>query len=86
MVMNTPMDRARLVTWIATGKAREARESAGWTRERVAETCRVTLRTVYRWENEARVPRGDATERYYELLDRWINGPEMLNGKKGTER
>ncbi|SEC89317.1 Homeodomain-like domain-containing protein [Streptomyces sp. 3213] len=85
--MNTPMDRARLVTWIATGRAREAREGAGWTRVRVAETCGVTLRTVYRWENEARVPRGAAAGRYYALLDRWINGPEMLlTDEKGTER
>lgn len=79
--MNTPIDRARLVTWIATGKTREAREGAGWTREQVAVKCGVTLRTVYRWESEAVVPMGNAARVYYELLDKWINGPEMLTDK-----
>ncbi|MFG5720304.1 helix-turn-helix domain-containing protein [Streptomyces murinus] len=69
------------------GKAREARKSAGWIREQVAERCGVTLRTVIRWETEGRVPRGGAMTRYYELLDRWLNAPEVPHeGEKGTER
>jgi transcriptional regulator with XRE-family HTH domain len=85
--MNTPMDRARLVAWIATGKAREARKSAGWTAVQVAERCGVTWRTVYRWENEGCVPRGSAATRYYELLDKWLNAPQVpLNGERDAER
>lgn len=76
--MIAPMNRARLTTWIATGKAREARKNAGWTHEQVAERCGVTVRTVIRWENEARVPYGERAVRYYELLDPWLNNPESL--------
>jgi transcriptional regulator with XRE-family HTH domain len=66
------------MTWIATGRARQARERAGWTAPQVAERCGVTVRTVYRWENEGRTPNGATATRYYELLDRWLNSPEPL--------
>lgn len=75
------------MTWIATGAAREARERAGWTQKRVAEHVSVTVRTVVRWETEGRMPTGDAATRYYELLDRWLNTPEVLLGtEKDAER
>jgi transcriptional regulator with XRE-family HTH domain len=76
--MNAPMNRARLMTWIATGRAREARRNAGWTCAQLAERCGVTIRTVHRWENDGRAPNGVTAVRYYELLDRWLNSPEPL--------
>lgn len=85
--MNATMDRARLMTWIATGAARGARERAGWTQKRVAEHVGVTVRTVVRWETEGRMPMGNAATCYYELLDLWLNTPEvLLSAEKDPER
>lgn len=59
---------AELRHLIASGQARGIRERARLSLPEVATYCRVTYKTIRRWESGERSPRGDGALRYGYLL------------------
>jgi DNA-binding transcriptional regulator YiaG len=61
---------ARVRRLATNGAARSIRQAARLSLPEVAAEIGVAVSTVWRWENGQRQPRGEAAERYSDLLDR----------------
>lgn len=57
----------------ASGSAKSIRLGAAVSLPEVATEVGVATSTIWRWENGRRTPRGDAAERYCDLLDRLVS-------------
>jgi DNA-binding transcriptional regulator YiaG len=64
--------RTRARRLAGSGAAKSIRVAAGVSLPEVAHELEVAISTVWRWENGQRVPKGDASERYADLLDRLV--------------
>lgn len=66
---NTAPRLARLRTLMSTGTAKSIRLAAGVSLPEIARDVGVAHSTVYRWENNLNVPKGEPALRYAEVLD-----------------
>lgn len=69
----TGMDSVKLARarrLAATGAARSIRQAASLSLPELAAEIGIGVSTLWRWEAGQRQPRGDAAERYADLLDR----------------
>ena len=69
MTRNTAPRLARLRTLMSTGAAKSIRLAAGVSLPEVARDVGVSHSTIYRWENNLNVPKGDPALQYAEVLD-----------------
>lgn len=68
---NRPAELAAISTvrlWCRSGLAQKIRETAGLTLAEAAELAATAPQTLYRWERNERVPRGDNAVRYHLAL------------------
>ncbi len=66
----SPEDLARVRDFVRSGVARSIRLGARLSYGEVARSLGVSPATVFRWERQQRVPRGDAAIAYLRLLER----------------
>lgn len=69
MESNTAPRLARLRSLMSTGAAKSIRLAAGVSLPEIARDVGVSHSTVYRWENDLNVPKGDPALRYAVVLD-----------------
>jgi DNA-binding transcriptional regulator YiaG len=68
LVDTAKLSRARRLA--SNGAARSLRQAARISLPEIATEVGVAVSTIWRWENGQRQPRGEAAERYSDILDR----------------
>ena len=61
-------------------RLKELRKKAGLTQSELAETIRLSIKTVQRWEQNERQPRMDEIKKLAQALN--VTDSELLNGKQ----
>lgn len=63
-------------------RLRELRKKAGLTQSGLAETIKLSIKTIQRWEQNERQPRMDEIKKLAQALN--VTDDELLNGKQET--
>ena len=65
---------AQVRAMLQSGKAKTIRETARLSLTEVADAVGVAVSTLWRWENNERLPKGEAAIRYFDVLDELVDG------------